>query len=126
MQPGFVWGLDPASGELLWQLDLPFENDGFVWPMSRMRFSLDGGTAYLGTTHNNYLPDPYSYLYAIDARGGIPAAQSADLTGDGTVGPADLAQLLGQWGPCAACDADLNDDGAVGPADLAALLANWG
>jgi hypothetical protein len=50
----------------------------------------------------------------------------ADLTGDGVVGPADLAQLLATWGPCSGCPADLNLDGSVGPADLAALLANWG
>jgi hypothetical protein len=52
-----------------------------------------------------------------------------DLTGDGTVGPADLAQLLASWGACppkGGCPADLNHDGAVGPADLAQLLAGWG
>ena len=48
-----------------------------------------------------------------------------DLTGDGSVGPADLAELLSNWGPCASCPADFDDDGSVGPADLAALLANW-
>ena len=47
--------------------------------------------------------------------GGIPANQGhvylfvsclADLNGDGLVGPADLAQLLGSWGPCEGCPAD--------------------
>ncbi|MCA9291535.1 MAG: VCBS repeat-containing protein [Phycisphaerales bacterium] len=49
----------------------------------------------------------------------------ADLDGDGVVGPADLAVLLAEWGPCGACAADLDGDGVVGPADLGALLANW-
>ena len=53
---------------------------------------------------------------------------SADLTGDQTVGPADLAIILGNWGPVPPNDpiADLNDDGVVGPADLAIVLGNWG
>ncbi len=49
-----------------------------------------------------------------------------DLDGDGTVGAADLAILLGSWGPCGGCPADLNGDDTVGPADLAMLLGNWG
>jgi hypothetical protein len=50
----------------------------------------------------------------------------ADLSGDGNVGPADLAQLLASWGACKGCPADLNNDDSVGPADLAQLLASWG
>lgn len=50
----------------------------------------------------------------------------ADFDGDGIVGPADLAQLLGNWGPCAGCPADLDGDGDVGAADLAELLGSWG
>ncbi len=55
---------------------------------------------------------------------------------DGTVDAADLASLLGSWGPCPAgvCCADLvtsgtfapPPDGVVDAADLAALLGNWG
>lgn len=47
----------------------------------------------------------------------------ADLDGDGIVGPADLATLLGAWGGSAA---DLDGDGVVGPSDLAILLGAWG
>ena len=52
----------------------------------------------------------------------------ADLTGDATVGPTDLAIILGNWGPVPPNDpiADLNNDGIVGPADLAIVLGNWG
>ena len=54
---------------------------------------------------------------------------SPDIDGDGTVGPADLGQLLALWGQCkpkSDCAADFDSDGSVGPADLAELLANWG
>ena len=67
------------------------------------------------------------------------AADIAPPGGDGVVGPADLAQLLAQWGRCkprktkseygpfsSGCAADFNCDGMVGPADLGELLANWG
>lgn len=47
-----------------------------------------------------------------------------DLDGDGSVGPADLALLLGQWG--GAGSADFDGDGQVGPADLAVMLGAWG
>ena len=50
----------------------------------------------------------------------------ADLDGDGDVDAADLAILLGSWGPCKGCPADLNGDGVVGAFDLAILLGNWG
>lgn len=48
----------------------------------------------------------------------------ADLNGDGSVGGADLAILLGTWGTSG--PADLDGDGAVTSADLAILLGAWG
>ncbi|MEE9212548.1 MAG: choice-of-anchor B family protein, partial [Phycisphaeraceae bacterium] len=50
----------------------------------------------------------------------------ADLSGDGSVGPFDLAQLLGAWGPNPGHPADFDGDGNVGPFDLAVLLGSWG
>lgn len=54
----------------------------------------------------------------------FPADCPADLSGDGTVGPEDLAQVLGAWGGRGS--ADLSGDGTVGPDDLALLLGAWG
>jgi hypothetical protein len=48
----------------------------------------------------------------------------ADLDGDGSVGPADLAILLGGWGGRG--PADLDGGGQVNGADLAILLGAWG
>lgn len=54
---------------------------------------------------------------------------SADLNDDGSIDAADLAILLGSWGPCpdppTTCPADLDGDGIVGAADLAILLGAW-
>ncbi len=55
---------------------------------------------------------------------------TGDLDGDGDVDAADLAILLGSWGPYEPCPpfapADFNEDCTVGAADLAQLLGNWG
>jgi len=61
---------------------------------------------------------------AIIAAGGVNLCCPADLNGDGTVGSADLALLLGSWGGSGA--SDLDGSGMVGSADLALLLGSWG
>lgn len=52
----------------------------------------------------------------------------ADLSGDGTVGGADLGLLLSLWGPTSPNfpQFDLNRDGFVNGADLGMLLSAWG
>lgn len=55
-----------------------------------------------------------------------PVECPADFDGSGNVGAADLAELLGSWGPCPGCPADFDGDGQVGAADLAILLGAWG
>ena len=47
----------------------------------------------------------------------------ADFDGDGVVGAADLAIMLGAWGTNGA---DLNGDRTTNAADLALLLGAWG
>ncbi len=49
-----------------------------------------------------------------------------DLDGDGAVGAADAALLLGAWGPAPGAPADLDGDGGVGAPDMALLLGAWG
>jgi hypothetical protein len=49
-----------------------------------------------------------------------------DITGDGSVGTADLLDLLSAWGPNPGHPADFDGDGSVGTADLLDLLSNWG
>lgn len=56
---------------------------------------------------------------------GVPdmCACSADLDGDGDVGPKDLALVLGAW---ATSSGDLTGDGTTDAADLGVLLGAWG
>ena len=49
-----------------------------------------------------------------------------DINHDGQVDSADLAQLLGAWGPNPSSPFDYNNDGQVDSADLAQLLGAWG
>ena len=53
-----------------------------------------------------------------------------DVDGSGDTSAADLAVLLGFWGPCAPGDPcsclDADSDGVIGAADLAVLLGSWG
>ncbi len=56
----------------------------------------------------------------------VVAGCTTDLTGDGTTNSADLAQLLGAWGPNPGHPADLGGDDQVDAADLAQLLGAWG
>lgn len=54
-----------------------------------------------------------------------PQGVVGDLNGDGIVNGADLAILLGAWGPCEGCPADLDGNGVVDGADLAILIGHW-
>ncbi len=54
----------------------------------------------------------------------VMASCPADFNGDGFVGSADFATLLGAWGGSGAPDLDM--DGFVGSGDLALLLGAWG
>jgi hypothetical protein len=55
-----------------------------------------------------------------------PAPCPWDLSADTQVDAADLAQLLGAWGPNPGHPADFNADDTVDAADLAQLLGAWG
>ena len=52
-------------------------------------------------------------------------ACTSDVDGDGIVAGADLALVLGNWGPCKTCDGDVNGDHFVGGVDLAFVLTRW-
>jgi formylglycine-generating enzyme required for sulfatase activity len=64
-------------------------------------------------------------LAAVPAAHGQTACD-ADLDNDGTVGAADLARILGAWGPCRGCTTDIDGSGAIDAADIAVLLSLWG
>ncbi len=95
---------------------------------SNLRFALGGSSNYSNGVHGAVLPTGSEMTKEIhDALSVITGDEDciADLNGDGAVGSADLAVVLGSWGQ-AGVAADLNGDGAVGSADLALILGSWG
>jgi len=64
---------------------------------------------------------------AVNQRLNLTAPDLADVDANGTVGAADLAMLLGAWGPMslATLHLDLNNDGEIGSSDLGILLGAW-
>jgi hypothetical protein len=69
-QSGWVRGYDPASGDLLWQENLP-QGEGNLRTSSSPTFSADGRTAYL--TVRDAGSETTSWLYAFDVSGPSPA-----------------------------------------------------
>lgn len=70
------------------------------------------------------VPDgPQTFSLAVTPALPFTATCPADLDGDGAVGGADLALLLGAWGTPGA---DIDGDGATNSADLSLLLGAWG
>lgn len=91
-------------------MDLDMSRDG--------RYVVVGGKAVHANTPGMG-SDTYAYF--------LPAPECpADFDGSGSVDAADLAQLLGAWGPNPGHPADFNEDGIVNAADLAQLLGAWG
>ncbi len=138
------YGTIPAEGSG------DFDSDGEVdfddWPFFQECFSTDAGSwpgcawADMDFDGDTDCDDWSLFLKAWTDPADPPplpeCENPADFNGDGSVGPFDLAILLGAWGPCPkpctpgppvqTCVADLSGDCIVGPFDLATLLGNWG
>jgi hypothetical protein len=83
--------------------------------------------AALDPVSGDFLFSTFNGGNRVIAVGGFAATPClGDLNGDGQVAGADLAILLGAWGPAKGAAADLDDDGDVDAADLAVLLSAWG
>lgn len=118
---GLVGGGGQDELELAWQT---VDNGGGVSAGESMLLhgsigQADAGVLSGGTflVRGGFWPGP--------ADAAAPRCQ-ADLDGSGAVDAADLAMLLGAWGPSSGGCEDLTGDGTVDAADLAILLGAWG
>ncbi len=134
----FVDGHWTYLDDLTPQSPLPFSNMGWNIAVAGEQALVARFTAPVLFTgldpvdcNGNGVPDgcDLAERSSLDLNGnGIPdeCELPGDLDGDGAVGPADLAILLGAWGPCSgACGADLVLDRHVDQLDLATLLGLW-
>jgi hypothetical protein len=108
-----TWTLTAPSGAVLF-------TDNFCGTTPG-RFTLAESGTYVISVGGD-INDMGTYSFTLEE------SSAADLSpdnGDCSVNAADLAVLLGAWGPCVGCAADLDGDGQVNAADLAILLGDW-
>ena len=128
-----IYAITPNDPDLFHRTRVDFADQGPIWIGGAWP-----GEHVLDVTYSRFTVTVFdneiglhSGVFGGDIESGINGIQirplvTGDLTGDGDVGPGDLAQLLSSWGRCSgSCLADFSGDGVVGPADLAELLANW-
>ena len=86
-----------------------------------------GETPLKMPANDDYTSAPVPPMFST-AGGSSPTPCPADLNHDGFVAGADLAIMLGAWGPCSSsiCPGDINLSGVVDGADLALMLGAWG
>ncbi|MBL9150107.1 MAG: dockerin type I repeat-containing protein [Phycisphaerae bacterium] len=130
--------INPATGAVGPAIPLSGAYAAMAWSARGTLYALDIKTGSCTTTTTLATIDPSTgaettigptglVCVAALTFGPTPDAPSADLNGDGAVDAADLAIVLGAWGPCGAgcCAADLDRSGNVDAADLGLLLGAW-
>lgn len=116
----YTWGSTPAMvGDVQDWLDNPATSFGWLLRGNEST----GFTAKKFGSKENTVP---AFRPTLTVNFAPPPPRVADIDDDGTVGPSDLAAVLGAWGPCPCCREDLNGDGVVDAFDLALLLGDWG
>jgi hypothetical protein len=132
--PGWVRGYDPADGALLWQVDLPAEQDlGQFAQTVRAAFSSDSRTAYI-TSRFVGGGVGHSYLYAIaTGEGGCLRSPDwrcdGDVDGDGQVNPVDSGLVQAAFGSADdqdLCNYDIDCDGQINPVDSGIVQSLFG
>ena len=114
----WAWSVDAVGGAVpAWSLTAPVVAAGDAFGHA---IAIDAESLAIGAYATDGLA-PNQGALALYAFATPPCA--ADLDGDASVGPADLAMLLSAWGTAMA---DLDGNGTTGAPDLAALLGAWG
>jgi hypothetical protein len=119
--------IDAADNEAVPADETDLDDDGDM--DEPIPFDLDGNPRFvedLETEDVGAGECPVVDMGAYEFQKGITTCCSADLDGDGSVGPYDLALVLGFWGSNPGHPSDLDGDGTVDSADLAILLDQWG
>ena len=107
--------------------------DGAAGDQFGASVAISGTTAVVGSYGDNDNGINSGSAYLFDAPCDSATPNQFDFDGDDDIDAADLAILLGSWGPCPepcppsdTCPADFDGNCAVGPFDLAMLLGFWG
>ena len=104
-----------GTGQNLWSLFLPRENNTPIIPRTRAFYSPDSRRAYLGTSGREVAGEEYAYLLALDTAPPAPTSCDADFNQDGdTATDQDIESFFACLGGtcCDTClSADFNADG---------------
>jgi uncharacterized repeat protein (TIGR01451 family) len=138
------WAFEQNGGTLQWSSTTLNYGDGCVIALETTLAAESSGTQHINvavtTTSNEEDTDNNAAMFIIEIEGDSPCL--GDLVSsttfapppDGAVDGADLAYLLGAWGPALGSSADIVSsatfspppDGSVDGADLAVVLGAWG
>lgn len=131
LQSTVDWTATVADGSITWATQTFGENpnaNAIRWStMYNFRFDANSppvlGTGSLGLFKAGGAGDPAAVSFAVLGPDVAVDPCLGDFNNDGTVGPTDLAYLLGSWG---GPDADADGNGTTDAADLAIVLGAWG
>lgn len=126
------WVVGNAGGVFsvpwLWDGTTTYALADLLPPASEWDLDMNTSSSALGISEDGVIVGTGVFQGLTRAYALIPVdtACTGDLNGDDIVDGADLAVLLGSWGPARGSVADLNEDGDVNGADLAIMLGAWG
>ena len=126
---GTDWAVDVSPTEISWSTNTYDENEwanAIRWgSMYNFYFTANEPPSDVALTLGLFKPGNEPSVEHIAAAPACQVACEGDVDGSGSVGIADMLQLIGDWGSDNA-ESDINGDGQVDVTDLLLLVGNWG
>lgn len=126
---GTDWAVDVSPTEISWSTNTYDENEwanAIRWgSMYNFYFTANEPPSDVALTLGLFKPGNEPSVEHIAAAPACQVACEGDVDGSGSVGIADMLQLIGDWGSNNA-ESDINGDGQVDVTDLLLLVGNWG
>ena len=126
---GTDWAVAVSPTEISWSTNTYDENEwanAIRWgSMYNFYFTANEPPSDVALTLGLFKPGNEPSVEHIAAAPACQVACEGDVDGSGSVGIADMLQLIGDWGSDNA-ESDINGDGQVDVTDLLLLVGNWG
>jgi len=126
---GTDWAVDVSPTEIRWSTNTYDENEwanAIRWgSMYNFYFTANQPPSDVALTLGLFKPGNEPSVEHVAAAPTCQVACEGDVDGSGSVGIADMLQLIGDWGTANA-ESDINGDGIVDVTDLLLLVGNWG
>ena len=126
---GTDWAVAVSPTEISWSTNTYDENEwanAIRWgSMYNFYFTANEPPSDVALTLGLFKPGNEPSVEHIAAAPACQVACEGDVDGSGSVGIADMLQLIGDWGSNNA-ESDINGDGQVDVTDLLLLVGNWG